>query len=224
MTTSPPVIAVFTRTTGYRHDSIPAAVAAFEELGAANGLTVLHTEDPVVLTRALENGGCAVAVFASTSGDVLDDDARRALERQVRGGGGFLALHSAAGTEPGWPFYAELLGGVRFDGHPELQPATVTVEDHAHPATAHLPARWTWTDEWYDFTANPRPGVRVLASVDELGYHGGRMGADHPLVWCHTLDAGRCLVTALGHTGDAYQDPAFRAHLLGALSWAGRLR
>jgi type 1 glutamine amidotransferase len=94
------------------------------------------------------------------------------------------------------------------------------VEDAGHPATAHLPERWEWTDEWYNFRANPRPGVRVLATVDERLYEGGTMGDDHPLVWCHRLGDGRAFYTALGHSAEAYADPAFRAHLLGALRWA----
>ncbi|GLW72120.1 hypothetical protein Kpho02_44190 [Kitasatospora phosalacinea] len=104
-----------------------------------------------------------------------------------------------------------------------MQTATVTVEDRRHPATAHLPERWEWTDEWYDFTVNPRASVRVLAGVDERGYRGGAMGADHPLVWCHRVAAGRCFVTALGHEERAYRDQDFLHHLSGALAWvAGR--
>ena len=39
-------VLLFSRTTGFRHDSIPAAIAALTELGAANGYTVEATEDP----------------------------------------------------------------------------------------------------------------------------------------------------------------------------------
>ncbi|WP_377273560.1 ThuA domain-containing protein [Peterkaempfera sp. SMS 1(5)a] len=213
-------IVVFTRTTGYRHDSIPDAVAALGELAGELGLAVRHTEEPAVLAQELAADGCVAAVFASTSGDVLDPAARRTLEAYVRGGGGFLALHSAAGTERGWPWFGELLGGVRFTRHPDPQPGTVLVEDRSHPATAALPTSWSWTDEWYDFTADPRAGVRVLASIDEHCYEGGEMGlVDHPLVWCHRVGAGRCLVTALGHFPQAYREPVFRTHLRGALEW-----
>ncbi len=63
-------------------------------------------------------------VFLSTSGDVLDPSGRAALEAYVRGGGGFVGVHSAADTEYGWPFYGELVGA-RFAGHPAVQPVTV---------------------------------------------------------------------------------------------------
>jgi len=39
---------VFTRTAGYRHDSIPAAVAAIRDLAARHGIDVEHTEDAAV--------------------------------------------------------------------------------------------------------------------------------------------------------------------------------
>jgi uncharacterized protein len=212
---------VFSRTTGYRHASIPAGIGAFRELAAAHGLAVEATEDPA----ALAEGGLeryAAVVFLSATGEVLDDPGRAALQRYVCAGGGFLGVHSAANAEPGWPFYGRLLGA-RFAGHPEPQAAVVTVEDRDHPATAHLPARWRWDDEWYDFTADPRPAVRVLASVDERQYRGPAAGADRPLVWCQPVGAGRSFYTALGHAAGAYRAPEFQRHLLGALSWTARL-
>jgi type 1 glutamine amidotransferase len=49
------------------------------------------------------------------------------------------------------------------------------------------------------------------------------MGADHPLVRCRDHGEGRVFYTALGHAPEAYADPAFRAHLLGGITWAARL-
>ncbi|MGH3415685.1 MAG: ThuA domain-containing protein, partial [Actinocrinis sp.] len=92
-----------------------------------------------------------------------------------------------------------------------------------HPASAHLPAHWHVSDEWYEFEASPRGAVRVLASIDERCYEGGTMGEDHPLAWCHENCGGRAFYTALGHDEAAYGDAAFRAHLRGALTWAARL-
>jgi type 1 glutamine amidotransferase len=214
-------VLVFTATAGYRHDSIPAGVAALRELAASRGLSVRHSEDPGELRPGVLDG-CAAVVFLSPTGEVLDEAARDALRGHVTGGGGFLGVHAAACAEYEWPYYGELLGA-RFDGHPEIQQAVVTVRDRAHPATAHLPERWTWTDEWYDFREGPAGrGVRVLATVDESTYEGGRTGAPHPLVWCHEPGAGRVFYTALGHLSSAYGDPCFRRHLLGALAWCVR--
>ncbi|MFF9852371.1 ThuA domain-containing protein [Streptomyces litmocidini] len=213
-------VLVHTRTAGYRHDSIPAGAAALVELAADLGRTAEVTEDPAVFTpKRLE--GCAVVVLLSTTGNVLTPEGRAAFEAYLRNGGSLLAVHAAANAEPDWPFYGELLG-TRFDGHPEIQPGTVLVDDREHPATAPLPERWEWTDEWYNFTSDPRTSgqpVRVLARADETTYRGGTHGADHPLVWCREVDRGRVFFTALGHAPETYGDPAFRAHLRGALTW-----
>jgi hypothetical protein len=227
-------VLIFTRTAGYRHESIPAGTAALAALAASAGLVARATEDPDMIAAA-QPSSCAAVVFLSTTGTVLTPAARTALEGYVRGGGGFLGVHSAAGTEYEWPFYGELLGA-RFAGHPALQPGVVNVVDRTHPATSHLPTRWQWTDEWYDFDALPAPGSRILATIDEGCYEGGGMSAgrrggtgegdprEHPLAWCREIGRGRSLYTSLGHGAETYADPDFRAHLLGALLWTARLR
>ncbi|RZB15447.1 ThuA domain-containing protein [Streptomyces sp. F001] len=212
-----PRLLVHTRTTAYRHDSIPAAVAALRALG---DFDVHHTEEPADLEIPLD--GYAAVVFLSTSGEVLTEAGREQLAAYVESGGGFVGVHAAACTEYEWPYYGELLGA-RFDRHPEYQPGKALVEDRDHPATRHLPAVWDFTDEWYDFRTNPRGSVRVLVSADESSYQGGRMGDDHPLVWCREQRAGRVFYTALGHASEAYADPDFRAHLRGGIIWAARL-
>jgi uncharacterized protein len=204
---------VYTRTTGYRHDSIEAGVEALAALGS--GLAVRHTEDPTVFEDGL--AGYPLVVFLSTSGDVLTDAGRRGLRAHLAAGGGFAGIHSALCTEYSWPFFGGLLGAW-FADHPEPQELTVHVHDPAHPANAGLPARWRRHDEAYNLRAHPGPGVTVLASLDESGYHGGTMGADHPIAWCHEYAGGRAFVTALGH--DGYDDPYLRAHLLGGIRYA----
>jgi hypothetical protein len=213
MVPADPRVLVFTKTTGYRHASIAAGVAAL-----ADAFTIDATEDAAVFTP--ENlARYGVVVFLNTSGNVLDDEHRRALAAYLAGGGGFVGVHCAAGTENDWPAYDELIGA-RFDRHPEVQPAVLHVADRDHPATAHLSKTWEHVDEWYDFRTNPRPHVRVLLTVDESTYAGGGMGDDHPIAWCRPYGQGRSFYTALGHTIEAYADPAVRAHLAGAIRWA----
>ena len=205
---------VYTRTTGYRHDSIPAGVAA---LSALEGYRVDATEDPAVFRAGILRD-YAAAVFLSTSGEVHDEAGREALTGYMAAGGAWLGIHGASTTEYGWPWFGDLVGA-RFDQHPPVQAGVITVEDKDHPATEHLGATWTRRDEWYAFTDNPRPRVRVLLTVDEASYTGGTMGADHPIAWCHERLGGRSFYTALGHTEESFAEPAFLRHLHGALSW-----
>jgi type 1 glutamine amidotransferase len=203
----------YTKTAGYRHDSIPAGVQAVGELG----FDVDHTEG------ALRNlADYAAVVFLSTSGDVLDQADRDTLTGYLAGGGAWLGVHAASTTEYDWPWYGGL-AGAWFDQHPEIQTATMTVEDRDHPATRHLGPTWTWRDEWYAFRTNPRtnprPDVHVLLSVDETTYQGGTMGADHPIAWCREYGGGRSFYTALGHGAEMFAEPDLRQHLRGALDW-----
>lgn len=211
-------VLIFSKTQGYRHESILAGVAAVSRLVRAQGLPVEATEDasrfcPEVL------GQVRAVVWLSTMGPVLSADERRAFQQFVRRGGAYVGVHAASACEEDWDWYAELVGA-RFTQHPDFQPARLIVEDRAHPATRHLGATWLRSDEWYDFDRNPRGRVRVLLSVEEASYRGGGMGSDHPLAWCHELEGGRSFYTALGHASADYDDPAFLAHLDGGLAWA----
>ena len=62
--------------------------------------------------------------------------------------------------------------------------------------------------------------MEVIATVDEATYVGGKMGADHPIAWCHARLGGRAWYTGLGHDIPPYADARFRAHLLRGLRYA----
>ncbi len=154
-------ILVFSKTLGFRHDSIPDAIAAITQLGLENGFAVDTTEDGSSFTDSNLARYQAV-VFLSTTGDVLDPAQQAAFERYLENGGGYVGIHSASDTEYGWPWYGGLVGAY-FQGHPDIQPARVRIEDRLHPSTSLLPAEWNRTDEWYNFQTNPRGRVKVLA-------------------------------------------------------------
>ena len=215
-------VLLFSRTVGFRHDSIPAAIATFMDLQSAGDYQAEATEDPTRFNRD-ELARFQVVVFLLTTGDVLDDEQQAAFADWVSAGGGYLGVHSASDTEYDWPFYGQLVGAY-FASHPDIQPATVDIELPAHPAVAGLPSPWSRRDEWYDFRTNPRGVVTVLATVDESSYGGGAMGADHPIVWAHAAPGGgRAFYTGMGHTQESYSEPAFRTHLLLALRWVANM-
>jgi cytochrome c len=211
-------ILVFSKTTGYRHDSIPDGIAAIRALGAEHGFAMDDTEDAGRFTDA----GLApyrAVVFLSTTGDILDAAQKAAFERYIRSGGGFAGVHSASDTEYGWAWYGRLVGAY-FKSHPAIQPATIRIADPEHASTSGLPQQWQRTDEWYNFRSNPRGAVHVLATLDEATYSGGTMGTDHPIAWCQTVGKGRSWYTAMGHTAASYAEPLFRRHLLGGIESA----
>ncbi|MEU5567769.1 ThuA domain-containing protein [Micromonospora musae] len=211
-------VLVFSKTAGFRHDSIAVGTQAIRDLGTANSFTVTATED----AAAFSTGNLAqyeVVVFLNTTGDVLNAGQQTAFEQYIGSGGGYVGVHAAADTEYGWSFYGNLVGAY-FASHPAIQQANVKVENRAHAASAHLPQTWTRTDEWYNYQTNARSTARVLATLDESSYSGGGMGADHPHSWCKTYNGGRAFYTGGGHTQASYAEPAFRAHLLGGIRYA----
>ncbi|UMG93968.1 ThuA domain-containing protein [Nocardioides sp. TF02-7] len=210
---------VFSKTAAFRHGSIPAGIAAIEQLGAEHGFTVDTTEDGADFTD--ENlAQYEVVIWLSTTGDVLTDEQQGAFERYIEGGGGYAGIHAASDTEYDWPWYGELVGAY-FQGHPPGTPdATVKVDDHAHPSTHDLPPLWERTDEWYNYRDNPRGDVHVLASLDETSYSGGNMGVEHPIAWCHDYEGGRSWYTGMGHTDASFSEPEFLDHILGGIRTA----
>jgi type 1 glutamine amidotransferase len=201
---------VFTKTTGFRHDSIPDGVAALQKLGSQYGFTVDTTTQAGKFTRS-NLRRYDVVVFLSTTGTpVASASQQRAFEAYIKAGGGYLGVHAASDTRGKWPWYERLVGA-RFKRHdPGVSERVVKVEDRRSAATRTLPAQWPRTDEWYEFRSNPRGKVHVLASL----------GAARPLAWCHRYAGGRSVYTAMGHTKESFAEPRYLEHLLGALQMA----
>lgn len=213
-------VLVFSKTAGFRHDSIPTGITAIQQLGAQNGFTVEATEDAGAFTDTNLDRFDAV-VWLSTTGDVLNAEQQSAFERYITDGGGYAGVHAASDTEYDWSWYGDLVGAY-FDSHPQIQEAGIDVEDHVHPSTVDLPERWTRTDEWYNYQQNPREDVHVLATLDETSYDPGSsaMGDDHPIAWCQDFQGGRSWYTGGGHTTESYSEPEFLGHLLGGIRTA----
>ena len=142
-------------------------------------------------------------------------------------GGGIVGIHADANADRDWAWKGDMMGDAWFANHPagalQFQDATVVNEDPTHPAMAGIGATWVRNDEWYNFTAEPRGKVHVLATLDENTYDeqdGSAAADDHPIAWCSNYDGGRHFYTALGHNGSAWQEPLYRSHILGAIQWA----
>jgi len=242
-------VLLYTRTAGPRHASLGPALApglnpplvaanvvqnAMVRLGQDNGFGVDYTEDLARVSSPNQLFQYNAVIFFSTSRDTLDDAAQTALRQYMRGGGGFVGIHNAFGTEYNWPWYEGLLGGANFYDHGPLQPATVRTVDKRDAATSELPDRWTFTDEWYNLVPYPSK-VRVLAVVEEdtmLRGVAGNMGHPghgnfHPVAWCQYYDGGRAFLTTLGHdakdfsTDGSYPGAAeFQKLILGGIASA----
>jgi cytochrome c len=215
-----PRVLVFTKTTGFRHSSIPAGKEAIMKLGAEHGFAVDTTENANYFNEDSLKKYSAI-VFLNTTDNrdsLLDYRQENAFERYIQAGGGFVGIHAATDAEYQWGWYGRLVGAY-FASHPEQQEAVLNIVDKNHPSTKHLPDQWKRKDEWYNFKKLNKD-VHVLIKIDEKSYSGGTNGDDHPMAWYHEYDGGRAFYTELGHVEEAYQDEKFLKHILGGIEYA----
>jgi type 1 glutamine amidotransferase len=210
----------------YVHNNILASVAALKKLGVENNFAVDVSDDPASFTDQNLKRYKAL-IFDNTNNEIFDNEEQKAaFQRYIRGGGGFVGIHSATGSMRQWPWYWSLIGG-KFLRHPKLQTFTVKVKDPKDISTAHLPATFEWTDEFYYVDHMP-DDLHVLLAGDltklddpaKDKYPGKKFGDEFPLAWRHEFDGGREWYTALGHQPEHYSDPKFTQHILGGILWA----
>ncbi len=212
-----PRVLVFSKTTGFRHSSIPQGIAAITKLGQENGFSVDTTENADYFNED-SLAKYAAVIFLHTTGDLLNQYQEADFERYIQSGGGFVGIHAAADAEYDWGWYGRLVGGY-FESHPEQQVAKLIVQDSTNAATKHLPHVWERKDEWYNFK-NLNPDVHVLLTIDEKSYQGGKNGDHHPMAWYHDFDGGRAFYTELGHTEESFVEDNYLKHVLAGIQYA----
>ncbi|KAG6898198.1 hypothetical protein C0992_003310 [Termitomyces sp. T32_za158] len=230
-TQQPARVLIYSATAGFRHDSIPTAIAALKANGSAINVEFDSTEDKTRFT--VENlSQYDALLFLSTTGEiinttVLDEAGKAAFQTYLNLGGNFIGVHSSSDSLVNTTFYGREIGAY-FDYHPELQDACnvileqiVDVLNNTHPSTSMLPAQWHVRDEMYNFKSDPRAvGAVVLLAANESSYidNGIRkfnQGTPHPLAWYQLHGsganpnkqglAGRSFYTSLGHLNETWQ-------------------
>lgn len=190
-----------------------------------------------------------VVLFLDTRPDVKEQ--RAAFQRYMEKGGAWIGFHFSGfaltpSTYPqNWDWYHnELIGAGQYKGNTWRPTAAVLrVEDRNHPATAHLPARFSSSpNEWYswekDLTKNPN--IRILLSIDSASFPLGTGPKPHeiwhsgyyPVAW--TNRKYRMLYINMGHNDMDYEGKTNRQlsstfgteaenqFIIDALLWLGR--
>ena len=222
----------FSQTEGFRHgDGIAAVLKVLKEWGAKDdAFDVEECTDCSQWTP--EYLGKFDAMVSYGSGELtkvtppLTEDNKKALIEFVKGGKGFVAIHSASYMCPAtkWPEYAEMVNSV-FVSHPWSQKVRMIVEDQKHPATAGLGDAFEVQDEIYAFNPWSREKTHVLitldnGSVDPKKGEGVRKDLDFGIAWCHPYGKGKVFYTALGHGPNVWNEERFQKHLVNGLLWA----
>ena len=219
-------VLVFSKTIGYRHESISSRLKMLYDLSKKQNWVITATENSGLFTDDFLSN-FDVAVFLNPTGDAIDASGEAAFEKFMNSGKGFVGIHAAADCEYDWEYY-DKLNGAHFKTHPPQQKATVIIENTDHPAMKPFKGMKSYTtwDEWYTFKVNPRPNVHVLATLDEstikkFENDNFKMG-DHPIIWWQEYNGIRSFYSGFGHTNEAFQDKLIIEHLTNAINWAAR--
>ncbi|KAG8744000.1 hypothetical protein FRC10_010979 [Ceratobasidium sp. 414] len=230
-------VLLYTYTDGFRHDSIPTAIQQLKNWGPYWNITFDATEDQTKFNTAnLAQYDAVLCVH--TTGNIFTAAGQTAFADYLNKGGNFAAIHAASAgyLDKIWAPYTNALGAT-FDHHPARQNATFVKEMQNHPATDPIPDRWTYEEEVYSFTSDPRGknGAKLLISVDPTSYKDSGVpaaqGTPHPIAWVQEYEAGgvasangagnvgRSFYSSLGHLNSTWQNPVFMKHVLGGLIW-----
>jgi type 1 glutamine amidotransferase len=213
-------VLVFTRTTGFRHDSIEPAAMALRASLVPLGWVVDVGADPAAFTTA-NLARYAGVVLVSTTGMPLGDPGTNelaALAAFVRGGGALVGIHAATSTMyPLTTPYTQLLGG-RFVDHPGGPRMSTCYVEGTHPSVAALPAMFAVNDEIYVFDAFEATNVIDLRCLALDGT------TRLPIAWHRTEGAGRVFNTALGHFTEEWDvaGKIVKDHVVPGILWALR--
>ena len=221
-------ILIYSGTTGYRHESIPAGIKAVTAMAERRGLAVVASEDPAVFSASSLKRFKAIVLLSCTTdpkkpeSEWLVGDRRDALQQFVRGGGGILAIHAAADSHYHWPWYSRMIGA-HFQRHPAGTPkGRVTVVAPGDPVVEGLPRSIERTDEWYYFE-DYDPVSKVLVTLDPATISESDINPN-PVAWTRQINEGRIFYTAMGHTSESYSEPFFLEHVAKGLDWVLRRR
>lgn len=210
---------VYSRTTGFRHDSIPQGKLMLQEIAAEQGFEITETEVNDLITPE----GLApfeIVFFMNSTGDIFNQTEELAFQQWIETkNGAYAGVHSATDTEQAWPFYKEMTGQY-YDGHVNANtPGAIQFEADAlqFPAVVGLPNPWQRNEEWYRFNSfqewSSNPGFKVL----------GRKQADNqPIAWVREFGNWRSFYSGIGHDAAAFRDPAVKRHVAGGIMWAVR--
>lgn len=173
---------------------------------------------------------------------------QQALEKFVSRGGGFVSVHAANNSFPGWKAYNRMiaLGGwggrnekdgpyVYYDKagklvrDPKPGPAGAHGPQHEyvvearqpdHPILRGLPRRWRHTqDECYDRLRGPAENLTVLATAYSSPEFKGT-DRHEPALMVVEFGQGRVFHTILGHEDYSFESVGFITTLLRGTEWA----
>ena len=176
------------------------------------------------------------------------EETRRAFEKYMAGGGGFVSVHAADNSWAEWPEFNQMigLGGwgdrdeksgpyVYYDKagkivrdtspgkagkHIPAHEFTVTIRNHEHPITRGLPDFWMHSkDECYSQLRGPAANLTILATACDSPELQAA-GCHEPMLMVLDYHQGRVFHTTLGHDDYSFEGVGFITTFLRGTEWA----
>ena len=144
-------------------------------------------------------------------------------------GGGIVGIHADANADRNWAWKGDMMGGALVPQPPGRRPPVpeATVNDRRPDAPRDGgDRRPTWVRDGRVVQLHrgaarqrPRPRQARREHLRRAGRHRRRPTTTRSR-GARTTTAAAHFYTALGHNGTAWQEPRYRAHILGAIQWA----
>lgn len=247
----------FTKSSNYEHAAIKAGPesdqsgygnAGMKKICAAANIDLTISKDGSLFSPEYLAGFNGYVFY--TTGDLrapgtdhqpgLPEGGKQALLDAIKGGKGFVGLHSASDTfhtnetaatstkgTRGFRYhifgdkidpYCAMLGG-EFITHGEQQPSTTLIVDPKFPGFGGFGSEFRIAEEWYtlkDF----RNDLHVIMVQDTAGMVGHMyQRPDYPSTWAHLYGKGRVFYTSLAHRADTWATDRYLSMVTGGLNW-----
>jgi uncharacterized protein len=242
------VIAFYTANHEEAHTSfVMEANAWFLKAAAKNHFVYVATNDWTRL-NADTLSKYQVVIFLEVRPD--NPDQRKAFQAYMENGGTFMGFHFAAfaltpsAYPQNWDWYHQQFLGSGEYGSNTWKPtsAILKVEDRKHPATKHLPEKFTASpNEWYRWQNDLRknPDIKILASIDSTSFPLGTgpkpyeiwHSGYYPVIWTNTkyrmiyFNMGHNDIDFIDNTNKqisfTFQNKIQNQMILNALLWLG---
>ena len=238
---------VFTRATGYVHQSIPHGAHAFQLMGRTSGAyEAVITNDLTYFERSRLSAFDAVLLCNTTGSwiqptdedirklslpgnpgkDAVEAELRRNLLDFVASGKGLVGIHSASDANYHWPEFGQLIGGY-FNAHPWHERVGIRVEQPDHSLAKAFGGRdFPIVDEIYQFKdPYSRDRLQVLLSLDPQKTDMTkkkirRTDGDFAVAWIRRHGKGRVFYSSLGHRPEIYWNPMIMQFYLDGIQFA----
>ena len=224
--TDTPRVLVFTKTSGFDHNTRQESEAMVRQIADTQGFEVVMDNDGAEFDTPENLQTFRIIFFSNTSGNTLTQNQRDNVENFAAQGGHFVSNHAAsdgyghstASTVNGngkgvWDWYAENVTGCSVRNAPNHTaanfPATVSVQNNNVVLTMGMALPWNDEEEWYYWEGgylNPQfQELLRVANTGNQSFDEARMTAHY---W-ERPDGGLSFYTSMGHAKNKYEDPQF---------------